>query len=515
MGKVYQSVRGVVQGTLHRRKPDIMVPARANGNDTGLNDVMEELEKVFVEGMGRLKSAVSDDRAMVESEAHQAEQVIEGLKANIVVLEAKLREREDTLHSKDLASRKMEETLGSEIRDLQSVVKLKEEALQSRDSELNDFKSKREVLEEQIARLELTIQQAKEQRASEVQQTEQVIEGLRVNITALEAKLREREESFRAKDLASQNVEETLRSEIRDLQSAVKLKEEILESRDSELNDLKSKREILTEQVTNLERAIQQAKEERASEAQQADQVIEGLRANIAALEAKVKESEDTLHSKELASQKLEETLSSEIRDLEGVAQKNEETLESRDSELNDIKSKRDVLAIQVTQLQLSIQQAKEEREGEAERAQQVIQGLMAKIATLEAQLLQTEKTLGGTDWTIKGLDQNQYRQVIDLNAKAETQTNGRKETVTPIVAEAPPKTVSRGTFDRIIVDFSERTNVIGSIASLIVRDHVRALGETMEEFPQRRLKDLLHSLGGQIPDDKLRADFRERFSKV
>ena len=120
MGKVYQSVRGVVQGTLHRRKPDIMVSARPKGNDSSLNDAMEELEKIFVDGIGRLKAAVSDDQAVVASEAQQVEQVIEGLRANITVLEAKLRETEETVHRKDLASQKMEETLSAEIRDLQS-----------------------------------------------------------------------------------------------------------------------------------------------------------------------------------------------------------------------------------------------------------------------------------------------------------------------------------------------------------------------------------------------------------
>ena len=63
---------------------------------------------------------------------------------------------------------------------------------------------------------------------------------------------------------------------------------------------------------------------------------------------------------------------------------------------------------------------------------------------------------------------------------------------------------MSQDAFDRLIAEFSELTNVIGSIASLIVRDHVRALGESMEEFPQRRLKELLESLSGQIADDKL-----------
>jgi hypothetical protein len=81
--------------------------------------------------------------------------------------------------------------------------------------------------------------------------------------------------------------------------------------------------------------------------------------------------------------------------------------------------------------------------------------------------------------------------------------------------SEAARNTVSQDAFDRVIADFSELANVIESIASLIVRDHVRALGESMEEFPQMRLTELLDSLSKEISDDRLKADFCERFGKV
>jgi predicted nucleic acid-binding Zn-ribbon protein len=557
MGKVYQSVRGVVQGTLHRRKPDIMVSARAKGNDGSLNDAMEELEKSFVDGIARLKAAVSDDQAVVASAAQHAEQVIEGLRANITVLEAKLRETQDTVHRKDVASQKMEESLNTEIRDLQSVVKKKEEALESRDSEVNDLKSKIDVQVEQVTHLELAIQQAKGVAASAAQHAEQVIEGLKAYITVLEAKLREAEDTVHRKDVASQKMEESLNTEIRDLQSVVKKKEEALESRDFEVNDLKSKIDVQVEQVTHLELAIQQAKGVAASAAQHAEQVIEGLKANITVLEAKLKETEDTVHRKDVASQKMEETLSTEIRDLQSVVKK-KEALESRDSEVNDFKSKIAVLVEQVTRLELAIQQAKGEAASEAQHAAQVIESLKAKSATLETQLTQTEQIVGGTDGTIKGLDQDRDRQVIDLKAELEPQTNGIKEIssffskaetlvdiqaqdkatvvageqlktgeekpptshfqaarVTSIVTEAARETVSQEVFDRMIAEFSKLTNVIGSIASLIVRDHVKALGESMEKFPQTRLTELLKSLSGEISDDKRKADFRQRFGKV
>jgi chromosome segregation ATPase len=418
MGKVYQSVRGVVQGTLNRRKPEIVVSARVNGDDTDLDDAMEELEKLFADGIRKLKAAASEDQAVIANEAQQVEQVIEGLRATITGLEAKLRETEEALHSKDLASQKLAETLNTEIRDLRSALQNKDEAL---------------------------------------------------------------------------------------------------EGRDSEVNDLKSKRNVLSDQVTQLELAIQQGKAEAASQAQQAEQVIEGLKATITALDAKLKETQEAHHSKDLASQKLAETLNTEIRDLQSLVKKKDGALEGRDSEVNDLKSTRDGLAEQITQLELAIQQAKGEAASQAQHAAKVIEGLKIKIATLEAQRRQPEQMVGGMDWTIKGLDQGGDRQVTDINAELDLQTGTMKKAagVTSVIEKPARKTVSQDAFNRLIADFSELTNIIKSIASLIVRDHVRALGESMEEFPQRRVAELVESLSGQISDNKLKADFRQRFGKV
>jgi hypothetical protein len=236
------------------------------------------------------------------------------------------------------------------------------------------------------------------------------------------------------------------------------------------------------------------------------------------------------------------------------VVKKKEEALESRDSEVNDLKSQMDVLVDQATRLQLEIQQARREAASEAQQAEQLIESLRAKIATQEAQLTQTERIAGGTDWAIKGPDQDRDRQVIDLNAELEHQTNGINEkssffskgealardigtgvargqlktgeqkpatahfeaaAVVSVLADAARETVSQDAFDGIIAEFSKLTNVIISIASLIVRDHVRALGESMQQFPQTRLTELLESLSREISDDKQKADFRERFGKV
>jgi chromosome segregation ATPase len=655
MGKVYQSVRGIMHGTLNRKNNDVPVSVQTNEN-SGLDDAIETLEQVVVNGLARLKTSVTDNQAAAASKVHQAEQVSEDLRATVAGLEAQLRETEENLRRREAAGQKMEESLGAEIRDLQSALKQKEEALESRNFEINDLRSKTDVLTKQASDLELAVEQAKGAAAGEARRAEQVIEGLKTNISALEdklgetednvqkkdetsrrmeeslgaeirglqnalrqkeealnsrdfevkdlksendvlskqvselrleieqargaaesearraeqtiegfkaniagleAKLRESEDNVQRKDETSRKMEESFGAEIHDLQSVLKQKEEALESRDSEVNDLRSKTEVLTRQVSHLTLVVDQAKGALASEVHRAEQVIEGLRVKITALEAKLREAQENVQKNHLAGQKMEESLRAEIRDLQSVVKQKEEALESRDFEINDLKSKTDVLTKEVLHLESAVEQAKAAAASEVYRAEQIIEGLKAEIAMFHARVRQKEQIVGQAGSVNKDVDRKQDKPVVELNAGLETSNGmeemhsflGRAETapgfqakdfgtavsgeqvktddekaaasrfqpaaVTPIITDAVPETVSGDVFDRMIAEFSERTNVIKSIASLIMRHHVRALGQSMEEFPRTRLPDLLKSLSEEISDDKMKASFLQRFGKA
>src|SRR5262245_43134089 len=308
-------------------------------------------------------------------------------------------------------------------------------------------------------------------------------------------------------------VQATLHRRKPDIMVSIRAKDD-----DGHLNDaIQELEKIFVDRIGGLKAAFSDNQAVVASTAQHAEQVIEGLKANITVLEAKLRETEDALHRKDVANQKMEESLSTKIRDLQSLVKQKEEALESRDSEVNDLKSNKDVLAEQITRLELAIQQAKGEAASTAQHAERVVEGLKAKIATLQPQLTQTEQIVVGTDGTMTGLGKDRDRQVIDLNAELKSQTNGIKKVAvaTSVVTEAARKTVSQDAFARITAEFSKLTNVMGSIASLIVRHHVRALGESMEEFPQTRLTDLVESLSREISDAKLKADFRKRFGNV
>jgi chromosome segregation ATPase len=332
---------------------------------------------------------------------------------------------------------------------------------------------------------------------------------------------------------------------------------------DGSLNDaIQEIEKLLVDRIGNLKAAVSDDQAVVAREAQNAGQVIESLKTNITVLEDKLREIEDTLRRKEAASQKMEDSLGTEVRDLQSIVKTKEEALQGRQSEINVLNSKIDVMTGQVSHLELAIEHARGEAASKTQQAEQVIDGLKIKIATLQAQLSQAEQIVGGliedrrflrAESNNKALDNERNSQSVDLNTELEPHTNGvtylgaetsvdtqaqaigrvvesersEKEegksttfefqaaAVTPISTENDPQTVSQHDFDRMIDEFSELSNVMGSIASLIIRDHVRAFGESMEAFPQARRTELIRSLSKTISDDKLKADFCQRFAKM
>jgi hypothetical protein len=70
---------------------------------------------------------------------------------------------------------------------------------------------------------------------------------------------------------------------------------------------------------------------------------------------------------------------------------------------------------------------------------------------------------------------------------------------------------VSPDFFDLMSQEF---TLIKGSQAPMIVREHVAALGESMEKFPKSRLAELLELLSKEIEKEPLRIGFRKWFVK-
>jgi hypothetical protein len=57
-------------------------------------------------------------------------------------------------------------------------------------------------------------------------------------------------------------------------------------------------------------------------------------------------------------------------------------------------------------------------------------------------------------------------------------------------------------------------TDAMGPMASLVVRDHVDAMGESTENFPKRRFHELVYSTSGEILSEPLKARYENVMSE-
>jgi chromosome segregation ATPase len=310
-------------------------------------------------------------------------------------------------------------------------------------------------------------------------ETQQVIENLSEDIAMLETKLKDAEETARSKESESQKMEESLTAKIDGLQNELNTEKETLQSRDNDINDLKSNVHVLMKQVTELEIAIKQAKAEAAAEANRTEQITESSNTKIAALEAQIRDIKEIVRSKESTINGLEQNLTAKILDFETQLRNREKLLAGRDTEIKDLKSKLQVLTGKLKEMSSFLKQAE-------------------ALATVEEQ---NSGTLAVSE-PLNGVEEKPVSSPFEVEVPAVTsnqQTNVAQRTVSPDFFDLMSQVLSP---------------IIGRQAPMIVRKHVAALGESMENFPKSRLAELLEMLSKEIRNEPLRTGFRIWFVK-
>jgi hypothetical protein len=243
----------------------------------------------------------------------------------------------------------------------------------------------------------------------------------------------------------------------------------------------------LSEEIDEIEKAIvgkmgglkaiaKQREDVITKQTRQAESVIETLRENIATVETRLKEAEDTIRRKESAIQKMEESQTAKIHSLEDALKKNKETLQSRDAEINDLKSQVQLLTRGVMEMSSFFKQA-------------------------EA-LAAVDKQNGGTVVVSEPMNGVQEKPA-DTELKGPAVTSNR--------THAAQQTVPPDFFDRVT---HELTQIMGPMAPIIIRDKVASLGESMEKFPNSRVREIIEVLSKQILNENLKTRFRVCFAK-
>jgi chromosome segregation ATPase len=249
MGKVYESLKVRLQ----RSKNDPVVLAGIKHTDSsGLDEKIGEL----VQRTSGLKAAIRQREEEIKKETQQS---IQFLSENVAMLEAKLKDSEESARRKESVSQNMEKQLTSQIHALQSELNAEKETLQSRDQEIADLKSNAEVLEKQVTEFEIAIKQAKAEAATDADRAEQLMESFNTKIAALEAQITDSMEIVRGKEATIAALEQKLAAETQDFENELKNKESLLVGRDAEINYLRSNVQMLTGKIQKLSSVLRQA----------------------------------------------------------------------------------------------------------------------------------------------------------------------------------------------------------------------------------------------------------------
>ena len=304
---------------------------------------------------------------------------------------------------------------------------------------------------EELAQRTIELKGTIKHREEEIRkETDQVVRALSENGAMLEAKLKDTQESARRSEAVKQKIEEQLTSQIHSLQDELDAEKQALQSRDQEIVNLKSKAEVLVKQVAEFEIAIQQQKAEAAAKANRAEELIEGFKARVAVLESQVTETMELVQGKEETITTLEQKLAAEIQQFENQVKTKESLLADQDAEINYLRSKAEVLTGKLQKLSSFLKQAE-------------------ALASIEAQTTSNEHT------------------------------SVAQQTMGP---------------ELFVLIRQQLAKIVGSNAEMILRDRIAALGESIDNFPNSRLYDLLESLSEEIKSEPLRIGFRKWFVK-
>jgi chromosome segregation ATPase len=275
MSGVYESLKVRVQDSFQRGKTPM---ARVKSSSAlSLNGEMDELERLVVDRIGKLKAAVRAGEALVADEAQQANELVENLKVRIAVLEAKAKETEETVKRKDFSREQMEESLGAKIKDLENDLKKKDDELASRDKEINNLKADVDGKTKQIRELESGIEKARQETAGQAKRAEDLDVNSREKIDALDSKLNEAVEVARQKEATIEGLEQKLAAKIQEFDVGMRDKEKSLAWRIAEINDLKSQLKLLTKGIEEMSSFFRQAEALTVAKGQDAGAAAEAM----------------------------------------------------------------------------------------------------------------------------------------------------------------------------------------------------------------------------------------------
>lgn len=341
---------------------------------------------------------------------------------------------------------------------------------------LDEMQSFEKMVAEGISKLQAAVAAGEARDEAKSRQAQEHLGKLDEELAAMRSKVKETEEILEQRDLSHKKTEDTLNATIKDLQAELEKKEEALTARDSEIGAINSRLATHVKQIAELELGLEAAKQEAARQEMRADDLTASFHGKIATLDSQLKETEAIVRQKEWTVNDLEQRLRAKTQQWEETIKDQEELLVRRDSEIKDLKSQLEKLTKGLREMSYLFRKAEVLKEFDNE-------------------------DLGTAD--------QEPRRAPAAEKAAMVPSNDAPRVVTP---EA--ETVSTEVIQSITNELARIANIIAPLASLMVHQQAKALGESLEKFPRARLQQLLESLAKEVARGNPNLDCRQRLAE-
>jgi chromosome segregation ATPase len=334
------------------------------------------------------------------------------------------------------------------------------------------------IVADSIGKLKQSVHAGEAIVLEEARQAERLVGDLRTEIAELQGKLKEAGDNIEQKDVSYKQLEVTLYDKIKMFETEMKKKDELLATRENDIRRQKSELDAHNKKISELELANSKTKEELASHIKRAEDFVRISQERVSGLEAELDESKRLVGKKSSTIKTLEEQLATKAQQFKQALKETQELLNSRDSEIASLRS----------------------------QLQALLKGIDEMSSLFRRAQALTEK--GQED---SALVQNE----MGREAEAKPQpAPAAADPVKPAGSDALPEIVAPEIFERVIQELAQASNIMAKLALLIVHDHVKALGETVEQFPRTRLPELIEALAKDIADENVQTGFRQRVAE-
>jgi chromosome segregation ATPase len=341
---------------------------------------------------------------------------------------------------------------------------------------LDEMQSFEKLVAEGIGKLQAAVAAGEALDEAKSRQAQEHLSKLEEELAATTSRVKETEEVLEQRDLAHKKAEETLNATIKDLQAELEKKEEALAARDSEIGALNSRLANHVKQIAELELGLEAARQESARQEMRADDLTASFHGKIGTLDSQLKETEAIVRQKEWTVNDLEQRLRAKAEQWEATIKDQEELLVQRDSEIKDLKSQLEKLTKGLREMSYLFRKAEVLKEFDSEERDTPDPDQRRPLAAEKVAVIPSNEA--------------------------------------PRMAATEPETVSREVIQSITNELARIANIIAPLASLMVHQQAKALGESLEKFPKTRLQQLLEGLAKEVARGNPNLDCRQRLAE-